>query len=124
MPHRDRENMWPASCELAGVLNHTMNCPAAGAETGDEISVLRALLSDAVRDEVVMAEGEFQRDQDNRRGTRGRKAGGRAGEFVGRPASDKHNIRAFGIAREELWRDGPSAGSTRARRISEYSGSS
>ena len=65
MPHSDRENMRPACGELAGVGDHAMDRPTAGAKTGNEVSILEALLSNAVRDEMVMAEGELEGNQCN-----------------------------------------------------------
>ena len=90
-----------------------MHCPATGAKAGDEGSILGALLSDAVGDKVVVAKGELDGDQRNRRATVGsREQRGGAGQIASRPAGDEHYIRAFLIAGEQPRRDGPGTSRT------------
>ena len=122
MPHSDRENMRPACGELAGVGDHAVDRPTAGAEAGNEVSIFEALLSNAVRDEMVVAEGELEGDQCNWCSTQGGEGRGGAGQVACRPARNEHYIGAFGVAREQLRWDGSGAGSSWARGIDKDSG--
>ena len=57
MPHRDREDMRPVSCEPAGVCGHAVYCPAAGAQAGDELgaqAVGLKLVARIIRDFIHM----------------------------------------------------------------------